>query len=333
MLLTVGIPTFNRASRLRNTLLNFVDQIATDGHDQVEIVVSDNCSSDNTKNVVAEIIQSNPSVSISYHRNGSNLGFDANVNELFRKAKGAYVWTFSDDDDLNDGALSYLVSKLACTDFRYVFVNYEVSVGDKIYPSRFGCGEDLAIEAKCLLKTIKFANSLVSSCVFSRKLWSDSSPERFFGSLWIHFFMARELVKSGNGFIVGKVLFTMKQSSLEKSREEKRKENSSDVEFYMQAHFKFLAFVAELTIDDFDFETVDMARRIARTEDVYQVLNYKLTVPVYSFAQLRNTWLELAKYRKNTTIFWLVLSPLLFSPSWFLKTLYFCYRKIKLWFC
>lgn len=98
--LTVAIPTYNRAEKLLECVSRVVAY--SKGLD-VEIIVSDNASTDNTREVVASIIDNNKS--IRYFRNSENLGFDGNFLNCFEKANGKYVWLLSDDDILLPGAV------------------------------------------------------------------------------------------------------------------------------------------------------------------------------------------------------------------------------------
>ena len=57
MLLSICIPTYNRGEYLRQTLRSIVSQAAWDGGKNVEITISDNCSTDDTPAIVAEFQQ------------------------------------------------------------------------------------------------------------------------------------------------------------------------------------------------------------------------------------------------------------------------------------
>ncbi len=331
MLLTLAIPTYNRAESLRVTLNNLISQIEQQELLDVEIVISDNCSTDDTQSICASVAAEHSRVCVRYFSNDTNLGFDGNVNALFRYALGKYVWTFSDDDCPSPNSVVDVASLLRKHDVRFAFVNYLVSVDGQILPSRFGAGQDCLLEARELLKTIRFSNSLVSSCIFLRQAWLDSDPKKYIGTLWIHFFMAREILQTGNGLIIGHPMFTMMQSGLEKSRDEKRQESSTGVEFYMMAHLKFLGFASELHCYDFDRETLKLAQEQGEREDIYQVINFKLTAPRYSVLQLAETWQQLVRFRKSSIQFWLVVTPLLALPSWTLKLARVAYRASKSW--
>jgi len=331
MLLTIAIPTYNRAKCLRATLLSLVTQIEQQGLRDVEIIVSDNCSTDDTPDVCASIAAAHTSVTVRYFRNDSNLGFDGNVNALFNRAAGQYVWTFSDDDTPKDKALAYVIDLLRKREVRFSFVNYEVCTKERIQASRFGANKDLWVEAPDLLKTIRFSNSLISSCIFLRSAWLAAGAEKFIGTLWIHFFVAREILQNGEALIIGQPLFTMMQDELEKSRAEKQKENRDEIEFYMRAHLKFLEFASELSHYNFDQETIQLAQTQGEREDIYQTINFKLTAPRYSLQQLAKTWQQLARFRKCRVQFWLVVTPLLVMPGWTLKLARVAYRTSKSW--
>ncbi len=93
-LLTIAIPTYNRAEKL-NSLLRELYPLR--GSQRVKIVVSDNGSTDHTQSVVfkwQEFYGSN----FSSIRNASNLGFDQNVISLYLGAKTDYIWFLSDED-------------------------------------------------------------------------------------------------------------------------------------------------------------------------------------------------------------------------------------------
>jgi len=89
-LFTIGIPTFNRASFLKESLHAAVSQT----YPNLEIIVSDNASSDNTEAVV----RSFGDPRIKYYRNETNLGGAANFMRTVDLASGQYFSWLQDDD-------------------------------------------------------------------------------------------------------------------------------------------------------------------------------------------------------------------------------------------
>ncbi|MBO0357375.1 glycosyltransferase family 2 protein [Hymenobacter sp. BT186] len=107
--LTIAIPTFNRAGYLYKCLQSLLGQVECDIENDIEIVVSDNASTDNTCEVVRDI---NKCKNFYYYRNEENLGMDGNFLACYRYAKGKFVWIFSDDDLLRPNSLKLILNLL-----------------------------------------------------------------------------------------------------------------------------------------------------------------------------------------------------------------------------
>jgi glycosyltransferase involved in cell wall biosynthesis len=109
-LLTIAIPTYNRSEMLLKQLNWLVDEL-TDFADQCNIVVHDNCSTDNTPQVVQqwELNLKRP-ISFIYYRNKKNTGGMANIVSCLEYATGKFVWTLGDDDPIAKGAVADILS-------------------------------------------------------------------------------------------------------------------------------------------------------------------------------------------------------------------------------
>jgi len=92
--LSICIPTYNRSSQLRNLLLELQKCSIALG-DQIEVLVSDNCSSDTTEELVVALTHYFP---IKYFRQDVNTGPTSNYLFLLGKASGTYCWVTGDDD-------------------------------------------------------------------------------------------------------------------------------------------------------------------------------------------------------------------------------------------
>jgi glycosyltransferase involved in cell wall biosynthesis len=111
-LLSVCIPTRNRAPFLRDLLKAFAKQIREDqlSANDVSFYVSDNASDDQTPEVFKEFNQQVPQS--KYWRNSSNIGGDRNIHQVRTYAQGEYTWDLGDDELLADKALVNLVRLL-----------------------------------------------------------------------------------------------------------------------------------------------------------------------------------------------------------------------------
>jgi glycosyltransferase involved in cell wall biosynthesis len=105
-LVSIGIPTYNRSKGIYRTLASIWAQ----RYPNLEVIVSDNCSTDNTQEVVQEIGKSHPE--IMYHRQETNIGMIPNFEFVLRNATGKYFMWVADDDALEAGALLQYVTFL-----------------------------------------------------------------------------------------------------------------------------------------------------------------------------------------------------------------------------
>lgn len=87
---SVGIPTYNRAGLLAQAIQSVREQTFTDW----ELIVSDDCSTDDTPAVVAGFQDPR----IRYHRTAANLRPPRNWNECVRLAQGEFFALLPDDD-------------------------------------------------------------------------------------------------------------------------------------------------------------------------------------------------------------------------------------------
>ncbi|MEL6457751.1 MAG: glycosyltransferase family 2 protein [Cyanobacteria bacterium J06621_15] len=103
-LVSIIIPTYNRPEYLNLALASAVQQT----YQNIEIIVSDNCSPENPELIVKSFGDSR----IRFFRNESNLGMFANTMNAFKKARGKYVASLLDDDLWEKDFLAKLVPAL-----------------------------------------------------------------------------------------------------------------------------------------------------------------------------------------------------------------------------
>jgi glycosyltransferase involved in cell wall biosynthesis len=108
-LLSVTVMTYNRAGTLRETLDSVLPQAA--GRPEIEVLVSDNASTDETWEVMRQYCERYPG--LRHSRNPTNVGFDGNVVACLENATGEYVAYMSDDDIAPPGLLAGLVAGLS----------------------------------------------------------------------------------------------------------------------------------------------------------------------------------------------------------------------------
>lgn len=93
-LVSIGLPVYNGAAS--HKLPRALDSLLTQTYPQLEIIVSDNASTDDTERVCREYAARDPR--IRYFRRPHNLGLIPNTQFVIEQAKGEYFMLAADDD-------------------------------------------------------------------------------------------------------------------------------------------------------------------------------------------------------------------------------------------
>jgi len=112
-ILTVLIPTYNRSKQLiKNLSMLSVFIRKNDLEDFVTILISDNCSSDNTHIKVQKFIEDNNDLKIILFKQKENIGLEKNALFVLEKAKTDYVMYLGDDDYIEEEYLVKVIKTL-----------------------------------------------------------------------------------------------------------------------------------------------------------------------------------------------------------------------------
>lgn len=107
VLVSICIPTYNRADILNEVLHSIVSD--SDFDETVEVVISDNCSTDHTPEVAKRFEQDYPT--IHYFRNEKNI-VDLNFEKVLLLGSGEFLKLHNDYLKFSSGALGYMKSKI-----------------------------------------------------------------------------------------------------------------------------------------------------------------------------------------------------------------------------
>lgn len=107
--LSLCFPTYNRGWCMKEQIER-LKSCPKETLDRMEIIISDNCSTDDTQEIVEKAISTG--FLCRYIRNETNLGMDGNFVSCFRKAQGRYVWLLGDDDTIIIESLVRIVELL-----------------------------------------------------------------------------------------------------------------------------------------------------------------------------------------------------------------------------
>ena len=184
-LLSICIATYNRAHYIGETLNSIIPQL----EDDVELLIVDGASTDNTENIALGFTKNESRV--RYIRLPAKGGVDRDYDKAVEFAQGEFCWLFTDDDLLKPGAIA-AVKKAIKTGHDLIVVNAEVRDlklsavlqhkkiiidEDKEYAP-----DDLAGLFACAMPYLSF----IGAVVIRRSLWLNRDREPYFGTEFIH---------------------------------------------------------------------------------------------------------------------------------------------------
>ena len=190
--LSICIPTYNFGKFIGQTL----DSILPSLTEEVELILLDGGSTDNTSSVVAQKVLGIEQV--HYHQQGYRGGIDRDIAKVVSLAHGDYCWLFSADDIMKPDAINkvlnsirssldiYLCEQTLCTFdmepiqehpiFNTVSTSTVFVLGNKEDRKRY------FVEAR----TSEAFFSFLSGPIFRKELWdrANSIPDSFYGTCW-----------------------------------------------------------------------------------------------------------------------------------------------------
>ena len=202
-LLTIIIPTYNRCALLKKSLDRLLP-MTKDFLELVDVYVSDNDSTDETKDVVCHFLASYPN--LKYFKQEVNIGAANNFYDATKRVKTKYVTLLSDDDMVLPNYLSTIIQILSKnTDVGLVNVNL-LSVSES---GRYlGTRDSLAVENHVaryktggdFLMRHLISPSLISSNIFLRENFVETygkiDKQEYPGYEWYYALMLSVINKS-----------------------------------------------------------------------------------------------------------------------------------------
>ncbi len=119
-ILTIGVPTYNRAIFLDKALGILLPQVQL-YNSKIQVLISNNSSTDNTDDVIDKYKKKG--YAFDYFRQPENLGPEGNFTYIYNSVKTKYLWLLSDDDILFPGAVSKIMSVLSTHDIGVLYLN------------------------------------------------------------------------------------------------------------------------------------------------------------------------------------------------------------------
>lgn len=180
-LLSIVIPTFNRQHEL-SMLLDQLRVEITGLESEVEILVSENCSTDQTAEMLSKFaaIEAHR-ISIRWFSQPTNFGAIKNLHFLVNLAHGKYIWAIGDDDALVAGKLLKIIETLRSETPKLLLVRTE-GIGEWDGIPLISTEEQNSHILKLRLNDGKsaeylFASGFLGSVIIDAQTWLGVLPE------------------------------------------------------------------------------------------------------------------------------------------------------------
>ncbi len=184
MKLTIAIPTYNRVEYLIQCLESILSQIT----DEVEVIVSDNCSEDSTE----EIIKKQYFNQVKYYRHKQNVGMDLNFLNCLEKASGDYILIMSDDDIMIEGTVDKIIKVIDNDSPDFLMLNSSSFCGNYENPTNcsnciFDLDSDfLTTDKDSFVEKVSIWITFLSALVFKKEnVKNVKHPDQYAGTYFL----------------------------------------------------------------------------------------------------------------------------------------------------
>lgn len=207
--LSICMATLNRGAFIGETLESVARQMSED----VELVIVDGASTDNTSDVVTAYQQRYKN--IRYFRETSNSGIDADFDKAVGYAVGEYCWLMTDDDLLVPGAIETVLSVLTKAPTLVVVnaslhsADFAITFSDGMLPTASD-KHYLADESEQAFVDLAAYMSFIGCIVVQRQEWLARERETYYGSLFIHVGVAFQSPPISNVFFIADPLIVIR---------------------------------------------------------------------------------------------------------------------------
>lgn len=199
-LLSICIPTYNRACFLKEALCYLQESLRGLEY-QIEVIISDNHSEDDTQVIVSEFIDNG--LKCRYIRNEYNIGPDRNFIQCFSLATGYYTWLIGDDDYLRGDSLKLICSFLTDNDYGLVHIDFSEQQSNK-FSYKIYKGDN-----RTFLTDINIMITFLSGNIVKTDSIKCVMGENYIGSYLVQvpYFINAAISSDCNAFVYSKLLF------------------------------------------------------------------------------------------------------------------------------
>ncbi|WP_222105473.1 glycosyltransferase family 2 protein [Denitromonas ohlonensis] len=182
--MSICIPSYNGEQSIRS----LIDHLLASKREDLEVVISDDNSSDDTWQIVSRRAVEDPRLRVE--RNAQNVGMDRNFARTVQLAKGDYVWLCGQDDMIEPEGIERVMAALdSDPGIDFVFMNHAkrelTAEGETLTP---GPATEEGVEGfgveSFLQHTGNLLPTFLPTYLIKRSRWNAVSIENYLGTCY-----------------------------------------------------------------------------------------------------------------------------------------------------
>lgn len=311
MLLSICIPTFNRANTLVTLLNSITSQCEEINKNNVEVVICDNHSTDDTSRIV-EKARLSSEFKFNYVIHPENTGLIKNVFSTVKHASGEFCWFVGSDDIMEPGSINRVLDvlkrhpsiKILLPRFNVYDFSLDQTDPDGPRPIYRFKDEELISDFESASHDIIYELGYLSILIFNKKAWDDvhEKPEFEFNN----YYHVHKLIKIAQKYPI---------MTLHDKLTGYRKDNDGiRAELGVYARIRILMEEYEVLLKD--ALTVDAYRKNMMQHLVFHISGYLGDAQQYLSLQNRiKLFKMLYSYYKTEAYFWKNIAWRIFIPA------------------
>lgn len=319
--LSICIPTYNRSKFLSEALDSII--ISLKGfEDKVEIIISDNASTDNTIDIIKGYHSKHNF--IRYNRNKENV-IDKNFFITASLARGKYIWIFADDDKMEEKAVRNV--------FNYINQNYNLiicnySIWDNNFSSIlkekfYRTSKDIYLnDHNKILKELGSTLQFISSIIIEKETFFILDEEEYnslheYGISFV-FSLYTGIINNANAVLISKPQLQY------------RGNNSPLTD--KKTWYKYFSVGPSILFDElqkkkYSSKSISSAKNITLKKYILHDISFRKR----NENNIEGIFAFVYPYYKRQFIFWLAVVPMLYAPKFilvFVNKILLFFRKL-----
>jgi len=309
--ITIAIPTYNGARTIERTIDSIFNQVFST--DDVDIIICDNCSTDNTSELIKPFDSR-----ITIFKNESNLGGDRNFQLCVERSDSEYVWIVGDDDVLKENSIAEVLTKIRTDTYACIFVNYslyDIKLQKEILQKVVPINQDIVAKGiSQFLEHTNIAGNFLSSIIHNKEYFKSVNSAKYYGTCFLQFAVIIDYVNNNDTLIIAQSLVTNMGDSTD------REFNAGGVSVKIISNLYTIVKTASS-----QYFELNIRQKLLKL--IHETLKYKILSAKRLGLKVKMKLLkELINNFRGYWSFWVIDIPILLIPNFVVTFIYKVYR-------